>query len=319
LAEATGIKSKLAGWAMRTELACHRESVRTGKPVNTFSRRLANKLVLSKIRAKLGLDELKLAVTGAAPIAVATLDFFASLGVVIHEGYGMTETSGIATLSEYGRPVAGSVGRAIHGVEIKIADDGEIQLRGRSMVKGYYKLAEKTAELWSEDGWMCTGDLGSVDENGLLRITGRKKDILITAGAKNIAPAEMEAHLMTITGVGQAVVVGDRKPYLCALLVLDPEALPDLREKLSLPADTSLKDVAESDKVREFFEKQIETECNAKVARYQTIKKFEVLPAEFSVDGGELTPTLKVKRNVVNEKYAATIEAMYERETAPVG
>ena len=155
------------------------------------------------------------------------------------------------------------------------------------------------------------GDLGTIDEEGYLRITGRKKDLLITAGGKNVAPAEMEAYLKAIPGIGQAVVVGDRQPYLCALLVLEEEALPDLCKAAGLSVGRSLAEYAADPDVRRFFEARIESECNAKVARYQTIKKFEILPNAFGVETGELTPTMKVKRNVVNEKYADQIGALY--------
>lgn len=310
LAEASGSKAKLVAWALRTELACHRRRVESGRPERTLGRRLANQLVLSKIREKLGLDELVLAVSGAAPIAVATLDFFASIGIVIHEGFGMTETSGVGTGSDYGRPKAGLVGRALDGVEIRIAEDGEIQLRGRSMVKSYYRLLKETAELYTEDGWMRTGDLGELDADGNLKITGRKKEILITAGGKNVAPVEMEAHLQSIRGIGQAVVVGDRKPYLSALLSLDPEAIPEVCARLGL-AEASIGELSGDDTLRAYLEREVEERCNAKIARYQTIKRFEVLPVEFSIDSGELTPTLKLRRSVIHRKYRAQIEGLY--------
>ena len=314
LAEATGIKASLARWARKTELTAFQREVSEGRPVNTFSRRMANKLVLSKIKDKLGLDQLIAAATGAAPIGVETLEFFASLGLVIYEGYGMSETTAVATVPAFGRPRFGTVGLPLEGVEVKIAEDGEIVLKGRGMTRAYLHDPEKTAELIDEDGWLHTGDLGEKDEDGSLRITGRKKDLIITAGGKNIAPAEMELHLKGIAGVGQAVVIGDRKAYLVALLTLDPEALPELRSKLGLPEEATLADVATSAELRKYLEPLGESECNAKVARYQQIKTFEVLPVEFTVEGDELTPTMKIKRNVVHEKYAAEIQALYGDE-----
>ena len=266
--------------------------------------------MLAKIRDKLGLDQLALAVTGAAPIAVSTLDFFASIGVVVHEGLGMTETCGVGTASDYGRPKAGFVGRPLDGIEIRIAEDGEIQLRGRNLVKSYYRLPEKTAELYTDDGWMRTGDLGELDEVGNLKITGRKKDILITAGGKNVAPAEMEAHLKSIRGIGQAVVVGDCKPYLSALISLDPEAIPELCGGLGIP-EATIEDLYANEVLRAYLEGEVEARCNKKVARYQTIKRLEVLPAELSVESGELTPTLKLRRALINEKYHRRIESLY--------
>ena len=227
LSAATGLKAKLVMWARRVELESAKRSMETGKVVDTFQRRLANKLVISKIKNAIGLDELIAAGSGAAPAALSTLEFFASIGILIHEGFGMTETTGLATAQPLGMPRFGSVGQALPGVEIRIADDGEILLRGPNMVSGYLHMPEESAALNTDDGWMRTGDLGTLDKDGFLSITGRKKDLLITAGGKNIAPAEMENHLQGIPGVGQAVVVGDRQPYLCAILALEEEVTPE--------------------------------------------------------------------------------------------
>lgn len=309
-AEATGLKGGLAEWARRTELRSFEQQAAHGGRVGGVARRLAEKLVVSKVKTALGLDNLEMAASGAAPIARTTLDFFASLGIPIHEGYGMTETTGLVTASPYLRQRFGSVGKALPGVELRIAEDGEILARGENTTKGYFKMPEQTAELYDQEGWLHTGDLGRVDPDGFLWITGRKKDLLITAGGKNVAPSEMEQHLIAIPGVGQVVVVGDRKPYLGALFALDPEALPQLCHAAGVePAPIEL--VARNEAVRAYIGRQIETLCNQKVARYQTIKKFELLPQPFSVETGEMTPSLKVKRNVVNEKYADLIESMY--------
>ena len=310
LLSATGIKAKLTAWARHVELESFRRSVATGRDVDTFQRRLANKLVISKIKSAIGLDQLLGAGSGAAPAAHSTLEFFASIGVPIHEGFGMTETTGMATANPLGRPRFGTVGKPLPGVEVRIAEDGEILLRGANMVSGYLYMADQTADLWTDDGWLRTGDLGAIDQEGFLSITGRKKDLLITAGGKNVAPAEMENHLQGIPGIGQAVVIGDRQPYLCAILALEEEALPDLCQAAGVPV-ASLAEVAKHEKVRAFLADRIESDCNAKVARYQTIKKFEVLPHMLSVDGGELTPTMKVKRNVINDKYKTLIDGMY--------
>ncbi|MEM7435823.1 MAG: long-chain fatty acid--CoA ligase [Myxococcota bacterium] len=311
MAEATGIKAKLASWARETELAAFKREAATGHQVSSFSRNLANKLVISKIKEALGLDALEVALSGAAPISTSTLEFFASIGIPIHEGYGMTETTAFASVQPYGRPKFGTIGQALPRVEVKIASDGEIMLRGDNMTKGYFRLPDKSAELYDDEGWMHTGDLGAIDDEGFISITGRKKDLIITAGGKNVAPAEMEGYLQSIPGVGQAVVVGDRQPFLCALVVLDPEALPALEEASGVAGLGDVATAASSDGVRKFIEAQIEEVCNSKVARYQTIKKINILPTVFSVDGGELTPTLKVKRNVVNEKYKKEIDAFY--------
>ena len=311
MAEATGLKAWLASWALKTELAHFTREMETGQPSSGLGRSLANKLVIGKIKDALGLDQLKLPLSGAAPISRSTLDFFASIGIAIHEGYGMTETSAFASVQPYQKVRFGTIGVALPGVEVRIADDGEIMLKGKNMVPGYYRLDEKTKELYAEDGWMHTGDLGVLDDDGYLAITGRKKDLIITAGGKNVAPAEMEGYLQGIPGVGQAVVVGDRQPYLSALLVLDPEALPELEKASGIGGLTDVATAAKNPEIRAFLEKRIASDCNEHVARYQTIKKFEVLTDVFSVDGGELTPTLTVKRNVVNEKYADAIAELY--------
>ena len=310
LAAATGLKAKIATWARRVELKSAKRSMKTGKEVDTFQRRLANKLVISKIKSTIGLDELIAAGSGAAPAALSTLDFFASIGILIHEGLGMTETTGMATTQPLGMPRFGSVGQALPGVEIRIADDGEILFRGPNMVSGYLYMPDESAALKTDDGWMRTGDLGALDKDGFLSITGRKKDLLITAGGKNVAPAEMENHLQGIPGVGQAVVVGDRQPYLCAILALEEDALPDLCKAAGVPP-ASLAETANDEKVRAFLTDRVESDCNSKVARYQTIKKFEVLPHMLSVESGELTPTMKVKRHIINAKYKAIIDGMY--------
>ena len=311
MAETGGVKGMLAKWALKTELAAFKESRESGREVDSFSRNMANKIVIKGIKDKLGLDELAVALSGAAPISVSTLEFFASLGIPIHEGYGMTETTAFASVQPIGKVKFGTIGKPLPGVEAKIAGDGEIMLRGDNMVKGYFRLEEKTAELYDDEGWMHTGDLGAIDSDGYISITGRKKDLIITAGGKNVAPAEMEGYLQGIPGVGQAVVVGDRQPYLCALLVLDPEALPALEEASGIDGLDDVPSAAKNAGVKKWLESQLDPVCNSKVARYQTIKKITVLDSVFSVDGGELTPTLKVKRNVVNDKFKDVIDAFY--------
>jgi long-chain acyl-CoA synthetase len=311
LRETTGIKAKLSAWALRTELEAFKRDALTGQKSESLSRSIANSLVISKIKDALGLDQVRAAGTGAAPIGVNTLEFFASLGITVYEGYGMSETTGLATLGTFGKPTFGSVGRAIEGVTIKIAGDDEILLKGRNMTRGYLHDPDKTAELIDDEGWLHTGDLGSLDDQGLLRITGRKKDILITAGGKNVAPAEMEGHIKAIEGVSQAVVVGDRKPYLSALITLDPEALEALATAAGSSADRTVPALAADAAVMTHLMARIEVDCNAKVARYQTIKKVHLLPVEFTVETGEVTPTMKVKRNVVNDRFADEITGLY--------
>jgi long-chain acyl-CoA synthetase len=307
---ATGLKAKLLSWARRVELDCAKRSMSSGKVVNTLQRRLANSLVLSKIRASIGLDQAFIVGSGAAPTADSTLEFFASLGILIHEGFGMTETYGVAMKQPNGFPRFGTVGVALPGMEVRIAQDGEIMLRGTGLITGYQNMPDESAELFDQDRWMSTGDLGTLDPEGYLTITGRKKDLLITAGGKNIAPAEMENHLQSIPWISQAVVVGDRQPYLCALLAIDDEALPAVCQAAGVQI-LAREEMAANPKLRSLLADHIESHCNSKVARYQTIKKFEIFPRMLSVEGDELTPTLKIKRNIINDKYRALIDGMY--------
>jgi long-chain acyl-CoA synthetase len=245
------------------------------------------------------------AVTGAAPIAKEILEFFYACGVPVMEGYGMTETSTSATVNTLDAYRFGSVGRPFNGVEVKIAEDGEVLLRGPNIFRTYYKNEEATRETLV-DGWLHTGDLGRLDEDGFLFITGRKKDIIITAGGKNITPANLENGLKQNRWISQAVVVGDRRPYLVALITLDPDEIPAFAQQHGLEPG----DVPASEEIRAEVQKVVD-EVNSKVGRVEQIKKFSILPQDLSQETGELTPTLKVKRNVVNEKFAGVVEALY--------
>ena len=244
-------------------------------------------------------------VTGAAPIAREILEFFYACGVPVLEGYGMTETSTVATANSLEEFRFGSVGKPLPGQEIRVADDGEILLRGPNIFREYYKNQQATEETLI-DGWLHTGDLGTIDDDGFVYITGRKKDLIITAGGKNITPANLENGLKQNRWVSQAVVVGDRRPYLVALITLDPEELPKFAEEHGLEPDA----VAESEEMRAEVQKAVD-DVNARVGRVEQIKKFKILPHDLTQETGELTPTLKVKRNVVSEKYASEIEALY--------
>jgi long-chain acyl-CoA synthetase len=245
-------------------------------------------------------------VTGAAPIAKEILEFFFACGVPVFEGYGMTETSTVATVNTLEAHRFGSVGKALPGVEVKIAEDGEILLRGPNMMQGYYKNDEATKETLESDGWLHTGDLGYLDDDGFLFINGRKKDIIITAGGKNITPANLENGLKQNRWISQAVVIGDRRPYLVALITLDPEEIPKFAEEHGI----GVEEVAGSDAMRDEVQKVVD-EVNEDYGRVEQIKKFTILPEDLSQEQGTLTPTLKVKRNVVNEKFETAIEGLY--------
>lgn len=317
LSQATGIKAKLAQWAMETELSCFREQVAQGLLAHEYmplKRKVARALVIDKIKTALGLDRLQIAVTGSAPISSETQDFFASLGICVYEVYGLTETSGAATITDPRRPAFGTVGKCFEGIEVRIGEESEIQLRGRNMVKGYRGMPEETKALFTEDGWLRTGDAGELDSKGNLKITGRLKELIITAGAKNVAPVELEFYLQSIVGVGQAVVVGDRKPFLAALLALDPEALDALADAAGT-ARADMKTLAGDEKVRAYIESEIADKCNGRVARYQTIKKFALLPEELTIESGALTASMKLRRPQISEAFAAEIEGFYAEGT----
>jgi long-chain acyl-CoA synthetase len=248
------------------------------------------------------------ATSGAAPIAKEILEFFYACGAPVLEGYGMTETSTVTTTSTVADHRLGTVGRALPGAEVKIAEDGEILVRGPHIFRGYYGKGDTVAFGAIEDGWLHTGDLGSLDEDGYLSITGRKKDIIITAGGKNLTPANLENDLKRSRWISQAMMHGDRRPFPVALITLDPEEIVRFARDNELPEDIPA--LAKEPKVAELIQGVLD-EVNANYARVEQIKKFFILDHDLSQETGELTPTLKVKRNVVNEKYAAEFEALY--------
>ena len=270
---------------------------------------LADKLVFSKVREKLGLDQCRLQISSAAPISLDTLEFFLSLGVPICEVYGMSECSGPATIALPDSYKTGKVGRALPGGEIKIAEDGEILMRGPHVFKGYLKNEAATAEALDEAGWLHSGDIGELDSHGYLKITDRKKDIIITAGGENIAPQLLEGKFKAIPIISQAVVIGDKRKYLTALFTLDPEKLETEVSNAGSPAHDS-ESAATCPQMMNYIQSQVD-EINKTLSRVQAIKKFTIIPSDFSIEGGELTPTMKVKRKIVREKYQEQIESMY--------
>jgi long-chain acyl-CoA synthetase len=248
------------------------------------------------------------AVTGAAPIAKEILEFFWGCGIPVLEGYGMTETSTVATSSRPETHRFGSVGRPLPGVEVKVAEDGELLLKGANIFQGYYKNADASFGT-IEDGWLHTGDLGRVDEDGYVYITGRKKDIIITAGGKNLTPANLENDLKQTRWVSQAVMYGDRRPYPVMLITLDEEEIVPWAQSHGIE-DTSIPALARDEQVRALIQAELD-KANTKYAQVEQVKRFVILDHDLSQETGELTPTLKVKRNVVNEKYAELFDQLY--------
>ena len=251
---------------------------------------------------------MRVAITGAAPIAPDILEFFADCGVMVYEGYGLTETSGIATVNLPGATRYGTIGRAYPGLDLRIGHDGEILVKGPMVFTGYWGNSEATAEVIDDEGWFRTGDLGSVDADGFFSITGRKKEILITAGGKNLAPANLENDLKQSRFISQAVMYADRKPYPVILVTLDPEMVGPWAAQQGLPSDMA--ELIVTDEVRAMVQAEIDR-VNAKYAAVEQVKKFAILDHDLTVDGGELTPSLKMKRRVVYEKYNDIFEGMY--------
>ena len=264
------------------------------------------------IRTKVGLEEMEWGITGAAPINPEVIEFFQALGIKLWEGWGMTECTVGATYNPLDRIKNGTVGIADPGVELKVADDGEILIRGGNVMAGYYKDPEKTAETIDADGWLHTGDVGEIDSEGYLKIVDRKKELIITAGGKNISPANLEALLKQNPLVGQAMVIGDRRAYVSALIVLDSEYAPVWARKAGI-AFTSTTDLAQNSAVHAEIQKAVD-ECNRHVSNVEAVKRFTILPVEWTPESEELTPTLKLKRRVVSEKYGHEIEDMYSRQ-----
>jgi long-subunit acyl-CoA synthetase (AMP-forming) len=295
------LRRKIAAWARATGLRAWRAIEAGQKPPLSYY--LAKKLVYSKVRERLGLDRCWMMVSGAAAISRSTLEFFFSLDLPIYEVYGMSEVTGPGTLAVPGAFRIGTVGRAIDGTEVKIAEDGEILMRGPHVFLGYFKDEAATKEMIDEEGWIHSGDIGELDADGYLRITDRKKDLFKTAGGKYIAPQPLEGKLKAIPGVGQAVVIGEGRKYAVALLTLDADTCKAMgRTPEEMAADPVVVQQIEGE-VRKI---------NATLAPYETIKRIKVLPTEFTVEAGEMTPSLKLRRKVVNQRYAAIIDGLYE-------
>jgi long-subunit acyl-CoA synthetase (AMP-forming) len=269
----------------------------------------ADERMFSALRAQLGLDEAVAVSVGAAPTPLEVLEFFHAIGIPIGELWGMSETCGVATLNPPDKVKLGTVGPPVPGIDIKLADDGEVMVRGPGVMPGYRNLPEKTAETFSGD-WLLTGDIGEIDDDGYLKIVDRKKELIINAAGKNMSPANIEAHVKASSPlVGQAITIGDGRPYNVALITLDPDFAPVFAAQNGIEG-TSLADLAAESAVLDEVQRGVDA-ANAKLARVEQIKKFTVLPEDWPPGGDELTPTMKLKRRPIDEKYAAEIDALY--------
>jgi long-chain acyl-CoA synthetase len=305
-----GLKRRIFFWATRNAEAWA-DLVLAGRPVPgglALKKRVADKLVFSKLRARTG-GRIRFFVSGGAPLSADIAKFFYAAGMPILEGYGLSETSPVITVSSYEAPRMGAVGKPIPGVEVKIAADGEILCRGPNVMKGYFNKPEATREVIDADGWFHTGDIGELDADGYLRITDRKKDIIVTAGGKNIAPQPIENAVKTNKFVLNAVMIGDKRKFPLMLVVPNPDAVTAWARERGLPTTDYDALLAHSD-VAAKVEREIMGNLRD-LASYETPKKFVLLKDDFTIESGELTPTLKVKRRVVEKKYASEIEAAY--------
>ncbi|CAN7726504.1 long-chain fatty acid--CoA ligase [Variovorax sp. LjRoot84] len=311
--------TRLEQWAYRKALAVGEQMARCqeqGMPVPRGLRLrfwVARKLVLDNLRRMMGMGRVEVAITGAAPISAELIRWFMALGISLNELWGMTELTGAATCNPRGRSKPGSIGVALPGSEVRVSQQGELMVRGAQVFMGYLNMPEKTAEAF-EDGWLKTGDVGRVDEEGYFFITDRMKDIIITAGGKNITPSEWENQIKFSPYVTDAVVIGDRRAYLSCLVMIDQDNVEQWAQERSV-AFSDYKSLARSREVIELIAEEIE-KVNRHFARVEQIKEFRLIETRLSAEDEELTPTMKLKRSLVNRKYAALIDSMYADKAA---
>ena len=307
-----GLALKIFNWACRVGLRV--SDLKVAKkpipPLLSMQYGLATKLVFSKVQEALG-GRVRWCISGAAPINPDIARFFHAAGVLIVEGIGMTENTSFSNLNRYDNYRFGWVGPTGPGIEQKTEDDGEILYRGRNVMREYYKMPAETAETLTSDGWQHTGDLGEIDDEGFLKITGRKKDLIVTAGGKNVAPSAIEGLIATSKYISQICVIGDRQKYLTALITIDADNVTAFAEEMGIAAD-KLDELLKNEAVNELIRSAVE-EKNTELSSFETIKDFRLLD-EFSIENGLLTPTLKVKRNIAMERFADVIEEMYRED-----
>jgi long-chain acyl-CoA synthetase len=304
--EATGVKRKLIDWALDVgrRVSALRQA---GKPVPrglAMQHRLADRLVYSKVKKRLG-GRLRFGISGGAPLAKEIGEFFHVLDIPILEGYGTTECTTASNVNMLDRYRFGTVGPAIPGIELRFADDGELLVKSTTVFAGYYKDPEGTSAVLGQDGWLRTGDIASIDEDGFVTITDRKKDILVTAGGKNVAPQNIENDLKASRYVSQAVVLGDRRPYVAALITLDEDAMAKWTRR-----EATIEELSRDERVRELIQGVVD-DVNSERSRFEQIKRFTILPRDFAAEHDEITPTLKLRRRVVQEHFADEIEQLY--------
>jgi long-chain acyl-CoA synthetase len=315
--EGGAVKAAIFRWAVATGLE-HARALRAGRrpgPLLAASRALADRLVFSKVRALFG-GRLQFFVSGSAPLSRDIAEFFDAMGVRILEGYGLTESSAATHANLPWAIRIGTVGPALPGIEVRIAEDGEILMRGPWIMRGYRGLPEQTAEALDAEGWLHTGDVGHVDGQGYLAITDRKKDLIKTSGGKYVAPTELEGKLKALAPeISQVLVHGDRRNYVSALVTLDPEALRKWAEANG-HAGASVADLARLPGVRALVQRHVD-QLNATLPRFATVKRFTILPRELSEAEGEVTPSQKLKRKAIEQRYRAELDAMYRDAPSP--
>ena len=309
-ASLSGAKKRIFGWAVKTGQK-HREEILSGETPSSLGWKIANKLVFSKIQSGFG-GRVRYYIAGGAPLGMDTASWFAGVGIRILEGYGLTETSPVLAINTTAAYRIGSVGKPLPNVECRMAEDGELLVKGPNVFNGYWQKPDQTAESFDAEGWFRTGDIGRIDEDGFLYITDRKKELLKTSGGKMVAPQPIENKLKASMFVGQAAAVGDKHKFIAALISPNFVALEEWAKQMGISAPTRRELVENSAVVAKY--QTIVDEVNATLAHFETIKRFRIVPEEWSLAQGELTPSLKLKRRVVNQKYAAEIAGFYPDE-----